>query len=93
MSFKKIAAKLAVSESTVLRAYDSQHRETARAAAERGETPCRGRYSHLGEDVYQQIRALLRAGKKPAEVAAQVGCGKSTVYRVRRKMQDEADGQ
>jgi len=92
MSFKKIAAKLSVSESTVRRAYDSEHRETARAAAERGETPSRGQYSHLGEDVYQQIRVLLRSGKKPSEVAAQVGCGTSTVYRVRQKMQDDADG-
>ena len=53
-------------------------------------TPCRGQYSHLGEDVYQEIRKLLRAGKKPAEIAAKVGCGTSTVYRVRRQMQDEA---
>ena len=89
MSFRRIAAKLGVSESTVRRAYDHEHPEAARKAAERGETPCRGRYSHLGEDVYEEIRKLLRAGIKPAEITAKVGCGASTVYRERRRMRAE----
>ena len=32
----------------------------------------------------------LRAGTKPKDVAATLGCGVSTVYRVRREMQVEA---
>jgi DNA invertase Pin-like site-specific DNA recombinase len=90
--FRKIAAQLKVGASTVYRAYDSAHQDAVREAAERGERPNRGRYSHLGEDVYQQIRQMLHEGKKDAEIAATVGCGTSTVGRVRRKMSAKADG-
>jgi hypothetical protein len=90
MPFVQIAAKLGVSRATVRRAYDHWHQEAVREAVERGDSPCRGQYSHLGEDVYEEIRKLLRAGTKPSEIAAEVGCGASTVYRVRRKMQAES---
>jgi hypothetical protein len=90
MSIVQIAAKLGVSRGTVCRAYDHEHPQAAREAAERGERPCRGRYSHLGEDVYEEIRKLLRAGIKPAEIAAKVGCGASTVNRERRRMRAES---
>lgn len=89
MSIVQIAAKLGVSRGTVCRAYDHEHPQAVREAAERGEPPCRGQYSHLGEDVYDEIRKLLRAGTKPSEVAAKVGCGASTVYRERRRMRAE----
>ena len=88
-SFPQIAARLCVSVSTARRAYDHEHRQAIREAAERGETPCRGQYSHLGEDAYEEIRNLLRAGSKPSEIAAKVGCGASTVYRERRRMRAE----
>lgn len=89
MSIVRIAAKLGVSRGTVCRAYDHEHPQAIREAAERGEPPCRGQYSNLGEDVYDEIRKLLRAGTKPSEIAAKVGCGTSTVNRVRRKMRAE----
>jgi len=86
MSFKRIAAKLGVAGSTVRRAYDHAHREDIRAAVERGDTPRRGRYSHLGEDKYRKIREMLREGKTPAEVAVTVRCSAGTVSRERRRM-------
>jgi hypothetical protein len=79
MSFARIAAPLRVSGQTVRRAYDHAHPEIVRQAAERGQDPCRGRYSHLGQEKYDRIQQLLDKGKKPAEVAAQIGCGTSTV--------------
>ena len=39
---------------------------------------------------YELIRAMLRKGKKDAEIAAEVGCGKSTVGRCRQQMQADA---
>ena len=90
MSFVRIAAKLGVGESTVRRAYDYIRPEAVREAAETGQTPSRGRYSHLGEDVLKEIRKLLGEGMKPKDIAKQVGCGISTVYRARREMQAEA---
>lgn len=89
MSFKKIAAKLRVTPGTARRAYDHLRPEAVSAAVERGVAPHRGRYSHLGEEVYERIRQLLRDGNQPPAIAAQVGCGTSTVYRVRREMRDE----
>ncbi len=90
ISFIKIAAKLGVSRSTVTRAYDNLRPETVRKAAEKGTLPQRGRYSHLGEEVFQKIRELLNAGTKPKEIAKQLGCGTRTVHRVRGKMNAEA---
>lgn len=92
MSFPRIAAKLKVAESTVRRAYDHHHRDKVREAAERGETPSRGPYSHLGEAVFKKIRKLLRAGRKPMDIASSAGCSVNTVRRVRKQMQEAADG-
>ena len=95
MSFLRIRTWLlkekgiSVSRSTVCRAYDLGHPDEIKEAAESGKTPQRGRYSHLGPEKYQQIRELIRAGRKTKEIAAQVGCGESTVRRVRRKMSDD----
>jgi hypothetical protein len=82
MSFARIATTLGVYEGTVRRAYDHAHPEIVRQAAERGEQPRRGRYSHLGQDKYDLIQQLLDAGENPAEVASRVGCSISTVKRV-----------
>ena len=90
MSFERIAAIKGVGAATVRRAYDYGRPEAVREAAEQGTVPCRGRYSHLGEELFQEIRKMLRAGTKPKDVAATLGCGVSTVYRVRREMQVEA---
>lgn len=90
MSFVRIAAQLGVSDGTVRRAYDHARPEAVQEAAEQGKLPSRGRYSHLGEDVFRKIREMLRAGKKPKDIAAKVGCGPSTVYRVQRDMKTKA---
>lgn len=86
LSFARIAASLGIGEGTVRRAYDYGHPELVREAVESGKTPKRGTYSHLGAEVHQQIRALLQAGTKPAEIVRQIGCGKSTVYRVKQQL-------
>lgn len=90
MPFRTIAAQLGVGAGTVRRAYDSTHQDTVCDAAERGKTPDRGRSSILGEEKHQMIREMLRNGKKDKEIAAKVGCGTSTVGRVRRQMQAAA---
>jgi DNA-binding CsgD family transcriptional regulator len=86
--FEKIAAQLGVSKNTVKRAYDHAHVHIFREAAERGETPRRGRYSHLGEDLFDRVRQLLLAGKKPKDIAVELGCSVGTVNRTRRAMQE-----
>ena len=90
--FAQLARELKVGLGTVQRAYDAAHQGEVREAAERGERPDRGRWSILGEEKYRQIRQMLGEGRKDAEIAAEVGCGVSTVGRERRKMQAEADG-
>ena len=85
MSFAKIATKLGVSEATVTRAYDHGCPKAAREAVENGTPSKRGSYSHLGEKVFQKIRKLLRAGMEVKEIAQKVGCGTSTVYRLRAR--------
>jgi len=91
MSFVAIAAKLGVSPSTVTRAYDHLRPETVRKAVENGTSARRGQVSRLGEEVIQKIREQLEAGTEAKEIAKQLGCGTSTVYRVRRKMNAEAN--
>jgi site-specific DNA recombinase len=92
MSFKRIAVKLSVGAQTVRRAYDHARPEAVREAAERGELPRRGQYSHLGEEVYNKIRELLSKDidAPAATIAAVLGCGASTVNRERRKMKAES---
>ena len=89
--FKQIAIIKKVGLATVCRAYDYGRPEAVREAAEKGETPRRGRYTHLGQEKFEEIRKMLGEGKKDPEIAAKVGCGTSTVGRVRRQMQAEAD--
>jgi DNA invertase Pin-like site-specific DNA recombinase len=90
--FDEIASILGVGIATVCRAYDFGCPDAVREAAEEGKMPRRGSASRLGEAKFVEIRKMLRDGKKDAEVAAAVGCGKSTVGRERRKMQAEANG-
>ena len=77
--------------STATRAYDYGRPGAVRAAAERGQRPLRGRYTHLGPLVYEQVRSGLIAGSLPQDIAADVGCGVSTVYRVRRDMRQSGE--
>ncbi len=90
MSAKRIASVLGVGVEMVQRAYDYGHPEIAIEAAEKGETPRRGRYSHLGKEKFKEIRSLLRQEVKVTEIAKRVGCGTSTVYRVSGEMNAEA---
>jgi transposase len=84
LSFRKIAKELQCSEDTVARAYDQGNPKPLRDALEAGERPRRGRYSYLGPETYDLIKAGLASGKRAPEIAAEVGCGVSTVYRIRR---------
>jgi site-specific DNA recombinase len=92
MSFEKIRALLHISDGTVRRAYDYAHPEIVHEAAEKGAAPQRGRYSHLGANVFREIRRLLREGQTPSEIAKAVGCGASTVRRVHTQLKAEGDG-
>jgi predicted transcriptional regulator len=85
LSLKKIARQLGISQGTAVRAYDRGNPQAVREAAERGQKPKRGRYTHLGPEVFERIQAMLTAGQAPVKLAAEVGCGVSTVYRVRRQ--------
>ena len=88
-SFARISKQLGIAKSTVRRAYDYAHRDDVADAVQNGNAPSRGRYNHLGEEVYREIRRRLRKGEEPKAIADQVGCGASTVYRERRKLQSE----
>jgi hypothetical protein len=92
LQFEQIAAIKKVGIATVFRAYDFGCPDAVRKAAEEGTKPRRGSASRLGEAKFVEIRRLLREGKKDAEVAAIVGCGQSTVARVRRAMKVETEG-
>jgi DNA invertase Pin-like site-specific DNA recombinase len=84
--FEQIASILGVGIATVCRAYDFGCPDAVREAAEEGKMPRRGSSSRLGEEKFEEIRKMLRKGKKDAEIATAVGCGTSTVGRVRQKM-------
>jgi hypothetical protein len=79
--FAQIAAEKGVGYETVCRAYDYARPEAVREAAEKGKSPQRGRYSHLGPEKFEEIRKLLREGKKDAEIADAVGCGTRSCWR------------
>jgi transposase len=89
--FEQIASIMKVGIATVCRAYDFACPDAVREAAEEGKKPRRGSSPRIGEEKVEEIRKMLREGKKDPEVAAKVGCGTSTVGRVRRKMKAEAD--
>lgn len=85
-AFRKIAKRYGVNPTTVARAYDRARPELVRNAAEKGRMPKRGSYTQLPLEVFDQIRAGLANGKNPEEIAVEVGCGRSTVCRVRQEM-------
>ena len=87
LSFAKIAKQLNIHKPTATRAYDYAHQEALPRAAEKGQTPQRGRYSHISADVSEQIRRELKRGKLTlTEIAARSGVGTSTVYRETYKL-------
>jgi DNA invertase Pin-like site-specific DNA recombinase len=89
LSFVEIGRRLGITEATVARIYDRGNPQAVWEAAERGQKPRRGRRSRLGPEVFERIRVGLRGGQAPEKIAADVGCGVSTVYRVRRAMQEK----
>jgi hypothetical protein len=85
--FAKIAKQLNIHKSTATRAYDYAHQEALQRAAEKGQTPHRGQYSHISTDVYKQIFRELKQGKLTVkEIAVRSGVGISTVYREKYKL-------
>lgn len=88
--FTKIAKKLKISSHTVRRAYDHAHCDKIRREVEQGQTPDRGSYTHLGEDVHQKVREMLKEGVDPKSIASEAGCSVSTVKRAKRKMEAES---
>ena len=91
MPFTKIVKKLRISPHTVRRAYDHAHSDKIRSTVEKGQTPDRGSYSHLGENVYQKVREMLKAGTDLKSIASEAGCSVSTVRRAKKKMDVEPD--
>lgn len=94
-SFRKIGRMLGVCDSTVARAYDKGNPQPLQEAIESGRIR-RGYRSQLGSVMFERIREGLHAGKSIKEVASEIGCGRSTVHRVRTKMRlvdrDGSDG-
>ena len=89
-SLEKIATKMNIALSTVRKAYNHAHPEVGRDEAKKGGLPRRPRHKHLSQEKLQTIRELLKSGKKkPHEIAAEVGCGESSVRRIKKKMQAE----
>jgi DNA invertase Pin-like site-specific DNA recombinase len=91
LTFARIAEDLKVGESTVRRAYDHGRPEVARRAAESGGRLDRGRRSHIDDDKLKEIRKLIRTGKNNNQIAEKVGCGASSVRRVRLAMKAEGE--
>jgi DNA invertase Pin-like site-specific DNA recombinase len=85
-TFRAIASELGVSPATVTRAYDWAHRADLAAAIAEGRQPGRGRLPQHDEATHREIARLLQAGRTPDQTAREVGCGRSTVYRVRTAM-------
>lgn len=92
ISFAKITEKLKISPHTVRRAYDHPNCDKIRNAVENGQTPDRGSYTNLGEDVHQKVRELLKAGIDLKSIADEAKCSISTVRRAKKKMKSEAEG-
>jgi hypothetical protein len=86
LTFESIAKRLKISKGTVTRACDHVRPEAVRAAAESVPRPQRARFSRLGPSAYERVRDGLMAGSHPQDIAAEVGCGVSTVYRIRKEM-------
>lgn len=87
--FTKIAKELKISSHTVRRAYDHGHCDKIRSEVEKGQTPDRGSYTHLSEDVHQKVREMLKEGVGPKSIASEAGCSISTVKRAKKKMEAE----
>ena len=80
--------KVDVSTSTIHRAYHFARPDLADKACQSGHNIRGRRWTRIGEGKYEQIRELLRKGLKPADIAAKVGCGTSTVRREARRLRD-----
>jgi hypothetical protein len=90
-SFPSIAKALEVSPSTVTHAYDWKHRNELVASVNEGHAPDRGHVPRLGVAVHEKVARLLKADRRPAEIAVEAGCSRTTVYRVRRTLRGSSD--
>ncbi|MGB1126253.1 MAG: helix-turn-helix domain-containing protein, partial [Phycisphaeraceae bacterium] len=76
-----------VSEATVRRAWDYANPEAVKQAVEVRATPTeRAQYRRLSAEKIDQVKQLLAEGRGVAAIAKEVGCGKSTIYRIRRDL-------
>jgi transposase len=86
LSFPRIAERIGHSAGTARRAYDWAHRDDVGSAAAGGRPYRRGRYTRLPAATHAEVTRMLAEGKRPEEVASQLKCGLSTVYRAQQAL-------
>jgi DNA invertase Pin-like site-specific DNA recombinase len=86
LSFRQVALQLGVCTTTLVNAYDQANPQPVRDAAEHGHKPLRGWHSKIPLEMFERIRAAIIAGQNYELIAAEVGCGLTTVDRVLQKM-------
>lgn len=79
---------ISVSESTVVRAYDYGRPDAVKRAADQGTNISRGRYSHLRRDTKDLVKKLLEEGLAMKIIADRAGCSRSTVRRIRHRIDE-----
>lgn len=76
-----------VSIATVRRAWDYANPGAVRQAVEDRTTPAdRAQHRHLSAEKIDVIKQMLVDDHRVADIAKEVGCGKNTVYRIRRDL-------
>jgi IS30 family transposase len=90
LPFKQIAKHLGVCVPTVSRAYDYARPDAVRVAAETGRRMQRGSCARLPEAVRERIRAGLKAGRRQADIAADVGCSICTVALEQKRLRAQS---
>ena len=80
---------VAIVAPTCVRAYDYARPEIVKRTAETGIKPQRGRHVSLDPAVYVKLRELVlnHPNAKASEIAADAGCGATTVKRERRRLE------
>jgi hypothetical protein len=89
LPFSEIAERLHIAESTATRAYDLANPTAVNSAAQQGRKPDRGRC--VGDEkLKEEIRTLLKIGRRPAEIARSLECNAKLVYYQRKLMRLES---
>jgi len=89
LPFSEIAERLHIDESTATRAYNLANPTAVNSAAQEGRKPDRGRC--VGDEkLKEQIRTLLKSGRRPAEIARSLECNAKLVYYQRQLMRLES---